>query len=280
MSRSHFHRARVRNFLFTVGPNRLSGGRLQRRHLAKDIVCREFDLTVPRWPAAFDGVRIAHVSDFHLGRLITLEHALRAVAVIESVEPDLVACTGDVIDLHHGPEMHDLLGALAQVTAPLGSMLVVGNHDELDCGRGFRDAARDAGLTLLDDDVVTVRHGDAALRIGGIGWARTEAQCRHGVDRACAGGCDLLLAHNPKAFPAAAAHDVPLTLSGHTHGGQVALPGRPNVNLSITHKRSAGLFTMGDSVLHVTTGVGSWFPLRMNCPAEVAVMTVHAGASS
>ena len=68
-----------------------------------------------------------------------------------------------------------------------------------------------------------------------------------------------------------------LTLSGHTHGGQVALPRRPNTNLAISHRHSAGLFEIGDSRLFVTRGVGSWFPLRVNCPPEVAMLTMRHG---
>ena len=99
--KAKYRRARIRNFLFTVGPSRLSGGTLSRRHLAKDLVVREIETTSPAWPEAFDGLRIGHISDFHLGELITIERALEAVALLKSQEPDLVACTGDVVDLHH-----------------------------------------------------------------------------------------------------------------------------------------------------------------------------------
>ena len=113
--------------------------------------------------------------------------------------------------------------------------------------------------------------------VAGIGWASSAVACAKRVDRACADGADLLLAHNPKAFLHSADLGVPLTLSGHTHGGQVAIKNRPNANLAVTHRHRAGLFERGPSRLFVTTGVGSWFPLRVNCPPEMALITMRRG---
>ena len=71
---------------------------------------------------------------------------------------------------------------------------------------------------------------------------------------------------------------IPLTLSGHTHGGQVALKGRPDRNLAVAHRLSAGFYEREGSALFVTTGVGSWFPLRVHCPPEVVVLEMRRGA--
>ncbi len=70
-----------------------------------------------------------------------------------------------------------------------------------------------------------------------------------------------------------------MTLAGHTHGGQIAIKKRPNANLALTHRRGAGLFQSDGSMLYVTTGVGAWFPLRVNCPAEIAMLTVRHEAA-
>jgi len=115
------------------------------------------------------------------------------------------------------------------------------------------------------------------MAIGGIGWGRTEAACAARLGRIGESGISLLLSHNPRAFPAAAGSGVALTLSGHTHGGQIAFPARPQVNLALGYRHSAGLFARDASRLFVTTGIGSWFPLRVNCPPEVALLTVHEG---
>ena len=128
--RGKYRRARIRHFLFTIGPNRLSGGRMIRRHLAQDVVIREMEIGSPLWPAAFDGLRIGHVTDFHLGDLLPVERAIEIVDMLKGQSPDLIACTGDVVDLHNDMAS-PLLEALAHANAPMGTFLVLGNHDEL-----------------------------------------------------------------------------------------------------------------------------------------------------
>ncbi len=274
--RSRYRRARVRNFLFTVGPSRLTGGRITRHHLARDFVAREIETSSPAWPQEFDGMRIGHISDFHLGELVPIDRALAAVDLLAAQEPDFVACTGDVVDLHHHGAA-PLLSALGRIRAPLGTALVLGNHDELHCRDTIMQMAADAGLIVLHDDAVQIAHNGAQLVVAGIAWAHNAVACARHVDRVCDADTHLLLAHNPKAFLRAADIGVPLTLSGHTHGGQIAMKNRPNASLALTHRHRAGLFRHGPARLFVTTGVGAWFPLRVNCPAEVAVVTMRHG---
>ena len=271
-----YRRARIRNFLFTVGPNRISGGRITRHHLAQDVEVRELEMSSPRWPAAFDGLRIGHVSDFHLGELLPIDKAVAVVECLAEQQPELIACTGDVVDLE-SPDVEQLLWALARVDAPLGCMLVLGNHDELHDPDGLARRARDLGITVLRNEAVRISRNGSSLIVAGIEWGRSAVVCARHVDLACGDGIDphLLLAHNPKAFLRAADIGVPLTLSGHTHGGQIALKKRPNANLSITHRRSIGQFQTDGSMLYVTSGVGAWFPLRVNCPAEIAMLTIR-----
>lgn len=271
-----FRRARIRSFLFTVGPNRLSGGRVGRRHLDNDIVLREIEATSPLWPEAFDGLRIGHVSDFHLGELMPIDRAISAIDRLAAQEPDLIACTGDVVDLHHHDAM-PVLEAMASAGAPLGAALVLGNHDELHCPDTIMRLADEAGMIVLHDDAVSLVHNGESLVVAGIRWAKSADACARAVAGTCGDHTDLLLAHNPKAFMAAADRGIPLTLSGHTHGGQVAMRNRPNLNLAVSHRHSAGLFEMGPSRLFVTSGVGSWFPVRVNCPPEIAVITMRRG---
>ena len=144
-----YRRARIRHFLFTVGPHRVSGGRITRRHLAQEIVVRELELSSPRWPAALDGMRIGHVSDFHLGALLPIDKAVAVIECLAEQQPELIACTGDIVDLD-SPDVGRLLAALADVEAPLGCMLVLGNHDELHDPDGLTRTARELGICLGD----------------------------------------------------------------------------------------------------------------------------------
>ena len=277
----NYRRAKLRHFLFTVGPNRLTGGRLLDRHHAGGIVTRHIEIECPHWPREFDGIRIAHISDFHIGDLLPMEKAMGIVEQLAHEQPDMICNTGDVIDLDC-IDVGPLFRAMDAIQPPLGNYLVLGNHDELDDPDRIRALASDAGITVLDDATTRVMHNGGELRIGGIQWARTPEACRQRIDRTIGtDSVDLLLSHNPKAFDHAAERDIPLILSGHTHGGQIARKNRPNANLAIAigHRRSAGLYEHGDSRLFVTVGVGDWFPLRMNCPAEIAMLTIRCGAS-
>ncbi len=270
-----FRRAKARHLLFTTGPNKLSRGRLFKKHFDQSINVKEIGVCSPSWPSAFDGLRIGHVSDFHLGDLMPLDRALDAVAILDSQEPDFVVCTGDIVDLHVDGAF-PLLKALAGINAPLGTALVLGNHDELDCARTLSAMAQEAGIQLLRDGSCQIHHNGSMLNVAGIDWAKTAKQCRSKVEAVCDTETHLLLSHNPKAFKAASELGIPLTLSGHTHGGQIAMPKRKGANLAIAHRYSAGVYELDDSRLFVTVGVGAWFPLRVNCPAEVAIVTAKA----
>jgi predicted MPP superfamily phosphohydrolase len=269
---SKFKRAKARHMLFTVGPNRLSGGRLFKKHFDQSIEVNEVVINTPIWPSAFDGLRIGHISDFHLGDLMPIDRALNAVSILAAQEPDIVVCTGDVVDLHVDGAF-PLLEALTNIGAPLGTMLVLGNHDELDCAQTLSKMATRAGIQLLRDGSCHINHNGNVLNVAGIDWAKTAKQCKSKVENVCDKNTHLLLSHNPKAFKVASAVGVPLTLSGHTHGGQLAISKRKGANLAVAHKYTAGAYERGDSRLFVTVGVGAWFPLRVNCPAEVALIT-------
>lgn len=272
-----YHRARVRHLLLTSGPNRLSGGWLVRRHHDDPVVLRELEITLPNWPVAFDGLRIAHLSDLHVGELMPVDRALGIVDTIRRARPDMVCNTGDLADLRL-EGVQDVAEAIAAIPARCGNFFVLGNHDELDCAESLKRLVRRAGTTVLDNEICILRRGDESLRVGGIDWARTPVHCRSCIDRMLGdeGTVDLLLSHNPKAFDHAVDRNVQLVLSGHTHGGQIARRNKPNANLAVAHRRSAGLYALGTSRLFVTTGAGAWFPLRVNCPAEVALLTIRS----
>ncbi len=244
---------------------------------------------MPEWPADWDGLRIGHFSDMHFGDLMPVDRAIRVVELLGEQEPDLVAFTGDMVDLEfEGAE--PIFEAIAGVAAPLGSCMVIGNHDLLDDGDAVRGMATTAGVRVLDDRVVRLSPGPGelphvgeegvaatSLVVAGIDWDKSVKGLRNRVDRISDSRPALLLAHNPKAFLAASDLGIPLTLAGHTHGGQVARKGRPDLNLAVAHRLSAGFYHRGGSSLFVTVGTGSWFPLRVHCPAEVVILTCRRG---
>ncbi|MDP6311728.1 MAG: metallophosphoesterase family protein, partial [Phycisphaerales bacterium] len=213
----------------------------------------------------------------HVGDLMSADRAIEIIEQLAAAAPDMVCNTGDLVDLYW-PGVEPVAEAIAAIKAPLGNFFVLGNHDELDSSEDVDRIVSAAGTTVLHDDVALITRGDDRLRVGGIGWARTPAQCRQRIDTTIGDECvDLLLSHNPKAFDHAAAKKIPLTLSGHTHGGQIARRNKPDANLAVAYRRSAGLYEHGDCHLYVTVGAGSLFPIRWNVPAEIAMLTVRCG---
>ena len=270
-------RAKLRHAVLTKLPDKIVGGALLRNHLKQSIEIRKVELKVANWPAKFDGIRVGHISDLHVGEMIPVSRALEAVDLLAKSKPDLVACTGDVVDLDVAG-CEPVFAALGQLRASMGRYFVLGNHDLLDNEQRVMRLAQESGMTTLRGETLTARGG---LRIGGIDWSRTIAGNAQEVRTIVQQGTvpHLLLAHNPKAFREAAKWNVPLTLSGHTHGGQFALlPSlRKKPRAAASRVLRAGHYHQGDSHLFVTTGVGGWFPLRVNCPAEVVVITVRRG---
>lgn len=268
-----YHTANVRNAIITRFPDVLLGGRLRARHVAQRIELAEYDLASANWPRAFDGVRIAHISDIHFGHLLGPERLVQAVDAVRAVKPDLIAITGDLVDLsaHESPLLFE---QLARLRAHLGVFIVLGNHDHLDHPRMIVRGARDAGLIPLVDESRRVGGHDGLL-VSGIDWAKSIPGCVARLRRCGMARTDLLLAHNPKAFVGAVEREIPLTLSGHTHGGQVARRANRRHNLVFTHRLNAGHYERNDCHLYVTNGVGAWFPLRVNCPPEVVVITMR-----
>jgi predicted MPP superfamily phosphohydrolase len=269
-------RAAIRRSLLTVLPDRLSRGRLSRAHLAQPIVLRSVPVFLPGAPDALHGLRIAHLSDFHVGGLIPVERALEAIELAQVEQPDLVACTGDVVDLELAG-CEPVFKALGRMKSRLGTLMVMGNHDHLEHAESVARLARRSGIRLLQDEVARLPSGPM---VAGLDWTVGVRDAQKRLKAMLDGREELppiLLAHHPAAFRAAAQHGIPLTLSGHTHGLQVGLTRGTGDQSRPAKGRSLhdGLYHLGASSVFVTRGVGSWFPLRVNRPAEVAILDVR-----
>jgi predicted MPP superfamily phosphohydrolase len=273
---TRYHRAWWRHLFLTHAPDRITFGRLRRRLLETPIEIRQIEIHSPLWPRAFDGLRIGHLSDLHLGTLMPVERAHDALDRLAEQKPDLLACTGDVVDLH-ARGVDAVFEHWAQHHPALGSWLVLGNHDELDAPDEVARVATTAGIEVLEDREVVLERDGERLVVGGIGWSHSTDGCSARLARLDGEAVQLLLSHNPRVFPSAARRRIALTLAGHTHGGQIASTRDRNRNLAVAYRHSAGCFELGKSRLFVTAGLGAWFPLRVNCPPEIAVITMRSG---
>lgn len=240
----------------------------------------EEDLRLPGWPPAFHGLRLALVSDLHGGGPQSDQAAMRRVVErINGAAPDLVAVLGDVID-------HAVVGGtalapeavgreLAALRAPLGVVAVLGNHDWANDGPGVLRALREAGITVLENATVERAFRGAPLTIAGLADATTRLPDLTATLRDVPRGSPiLLLTHNPDTFPQVPAR-VSLTVAGHTHGGQVAVPLLLGRIVPSRHgaRYARGHVVEGGRHLYVTSGVGtSRWPVRLGRPPEVVVL--------
>ncbi len=241
---------------------------------------RTLEISVPGLGAAFDGYRIAQLSDLHIGGLTPRRHAERWVARANALDADLVALTGDYVTAGTAFH-HDIAAALTELRARDGVVAVMGNHDYFGDGEPMMSLLRGGGVTVLCNAHCTISRGDDRLMIVGLDDTYTQ---RTDIPRAFAALEDGLpivaLAHDPQLFFELARRRVALVLSGHTHWGQLALPFvAERVNLSrLSSRYHAGLYTSGASTLYVHPGLGtSGPPVRLGAPPEITVLLLRCG---
>jgi predicted MPP superfamily phosphohydrolase len=231
-----------------------------------------------RLDPAFNGFRIAVVSDIHLGPLSGRSHTERIVRMINETEPDLVAIVGDLVDgtvEQLGPAAEPLRDLVSRE----GSFFVTGNHEYfVDDTLAWLHELERFGVHPLRNENTAIRRRAAALNLAGVndvtGAKKSDPP---DYDRALAGrdssGPTVLLAHQPVQVEQAAARGVDLQLSGHTHGGQM-WPFHYIVRA--VQPSLAGLSTVDDTQLYVTRGAGFWGPpVRIGAPPDITVLTLQ-----
>jgi uncharacterized protein len=251
---------------------------------------RRFTLSLPALPRALDGMTIAHVSDTHVGGLTSGRLLREAVNATNALRPDLVLLTGDLINY----EMADLPEAVALVKAlegRYGLWMVEGNHDIAVNGGEFEQRAKAAGLPLLLDESAVVEVRGYPVEVFGLSWMTgalgenrhrdrvVDTQLHRMLQHRQPDAFPLLLAHHPHTFDAALKAGLPLTLAGHTHGGQWMLDSQHGIG-SVFFRYWSGLYTRGHSHLIVSNGIGNWLPLRINAPAEIIHLTLRSGGTN
>jgi predicted MPP superfamily phosphohydrolase len=248
-------------------------------------------IVLPRLPQAFDGFRIAQLSDIHIGPFMPVEEIRKYVAMVNALKPDLVALTGDFVTWEGSPA-GAVVDALSALKAPFGIYGCLGNHErwayvEDSITRLF--AAR--GAKMLRQQNATVENAGERLNLIGVDY-QTRAPfnpARDGIVTQYLEGVqplmlpdtvNILLSHNPNTFDRAAELGIDLSLAGHTHGGQVTLeyisPNMSPARLITPYVR--GWFQKGQSQLYVNRGIGTIFsPVRFGSPPEITVYELKRG---
>ena len=225
---------------------------------------------------ALDGLRVALLTDVHHSALVSADDVARAVELALSTEPDMIVLGGDYVTYGDRNFVEPVAELLAPLRAPNGVFAILGNHDD---DREMPAALTRKGITVLKDQRTRIVIRGDALEIAGIRfWTRRPAD----IARVLKGADDpvLLLAHDPRRLTEAAALNVPAVLSGHTHGGQVVLPGLGAVARA-RFPIVEGLGQREKSSIFVSRGIGTvYVPVRINCPPEVALITLQRQSST
>ncbi len=227
-------------------------------------------LRVARLPAGLEGLRIGVLTDLHHSSLVSHEEIHEAGKLLMAERPDLIVLLGDYVTWSDRRYMVSCVDALGGLSAPNGVFAILGNHDD---DHAMPRALAGAGFDVLADKRTEVRLRGEPVTIAGIRyWTRKGLD----IQKVLAGsrGPIFLLAHDPRRLAEASALDVPLVLSGHTHGGQIVLPLVGPVaarKFPVAH----GATTRQATTLFVSRGIGTVFvPIRLNCPPETAVLTL------
>lgn len=260
------------------------------------LVVRQVELPLPNWPPPLAGMRVALLSDLHVGSPHwSIDRLRELVAATNAEHPDVVILAGDyVIDgvtfgTKTAPEpIAEVLGGLS---APHGVIAVLGNHDWWNDGERIRRAFEARGLVVLENQsrALTIAKPDPSkadakdategqLFVAGLADAMTRApSLNDALHDVPPGAPVLVVVHEPDVFSGLDARAT-LTLAGHTHGGQVKLPilGRPVVPSAFGQRYAAGHVVEDGRHLFVTTGVGtSIFPIRFGVPPELVILTLR-----
>ena len=246
---------------------------------------RRLEVPITNLPRDLDGMSIAQVSDIHVGRFTNGRVLRRIVEATNELRADLVLLTGDVIN-NALADLPSALDAVRAMDPRLGLCTIEGNHDLIEDRAEFERRVRASGVPFLLDQTTRLTVRGAPVQLLGMRWTGHGRGGRESeIARAVRSLADwrepdafpILMAHHPHAFDTAAEVGLPLTLSGHTHGGQLMLNEALGAGPAIFRYWS-GVYSRGSSRLVVSNGVGNWFPVRINAPAEIIHLTLRRAA--
>jgi len=241
----------------------------------------EVEVRIPGLPPGLDGLRIAQLTDLHYGPFFSADDLRRAVALANEARPHLAVVTGDLIT-RRGDNLRESLRLLSGLRAEAGVFGCHGNHEiYARCEHAATLIASGYGIRFLRYEAADLRFGGAVLRLSGVDYQRQGSHYLSGRAAGLVrpGVFNLLLSHNPDVFPRAAELGFDLTLSGHTHGGQV------NVEILSEHLNVArfitpftkGWYELGRAGLYVSPGLGTvGAPIRLGAPPEVSLIRLCA----
>ena len=221
-------------------------------------------------PEALSGLRIGLLTDLHRSLTVPREDIEKAVTAMMKERPDLIVLGGDYVTWRDPQFVEDVADILAPLTAPHGVFAILGNHDD---ERAMPAALTAQGFEVLMDARTRITVAGESLDLVGLRfWTRQSTDVIPLLSSATRPA--IVLAHDPRRVFEAAALDLSVVLSGHTHGGQIVIPGLGAI-AARKFPIAAGVFHQRNTTLYVSRGIGTvYVPFRLNCPPEVAILTL------
>jgi hypothetical protein len=252
----------------------------------------KIEIPLARLPESFDGLTIAQLSDFHYEDHFSIFPIRKSVEMVRSLRPDLIVLTGDFVTAPLIEQPDSLRRAantaapcaeiLQELEAPMGRFAILGNHDGAAGAVRIARTLGEHGIPVLRNRSVPLERGTHRLWLAGIDDAlRGEPDLGFAIEKVPVNEATILLAHEPDFADEASLRAVDLQLSGHSHGGQIWIPGIGAPWLPpLSRKYPRGLYQIGKLTLYTNIGIGTIrAPIRINCPPEVTLITLRAGHS-
>jgi predicted MPP superfamily phosphohydrolase len=246
------------------------------------------DFFLPRWPERLDGFTVALLSDFHYDPYFSIHPLRAAIPMVNRLRPDLIVLAGDFVSLPlFGDDEKGAFAAepcarlLQQMTAPQGLWAVLGNHDAGTDAEHVTRALQASNIRVLANQSQAIERNGARIWLAGVNDVLSgTADLAQTVGAIPAGEAVILLAHEPDFADQASRFQIDLQLSGHSHGGQIRIPPLPPLYLPpLAKKYVRGTYQVGPLAVYTTVGLGTiGVPMRLNCPPEITLLTLHSSA--
>ena len=245
-------------------------------------VVRRMDMVYAELSQSLHGLKIAHLTDVHLGPYVSVTDLQKMLALMQKEAPDIVAITGDFVDdLTMLPAIQKVIQPFV-ASVPLGVWFCMGNHEYIRGAIPIRKMLNNSGVQILDNQNRQIAYNGGSFYIAGVDYpmgARMKTRpedVEDNLNAACKGiisdSFTVMLSHHPDFLAGAFARKVGLTLAGHTHGAQVGWGARSAFEFLYPYMR--GIYQSAGSIGYVSSGAGHWLPFRLNCPPEVSMITL------
>jgi predicted MPP superfamily phosphohydrolase len=246
------------------------------------VVEKKIIIRLPFLPEGWEPITILHLSDIHAGPFMRSPHLSRVVDRLNETKFDLCVVTGDVVN-HSAKELPWTLSLLEKINSRFGTYAAIGNHEYIDNEKEVISSYKDSKIELLLDSSKSIALDKFKIRLIGVDFPfekkfTGEDDIRRALSKSGPVEKDelqILLSHHPSGFKVAQTLGIPVTLSGHTHGGQIMLANK-NIAGSF-NEYLKGLYESGGAFLYVSAGLGNWLPFRINVPCEYALITIEKG---